>query len=176
VLDKISLGPSETEAWYVVKLKPHGLARAMKNLRRQGYCSFMPKRLVSERRAGKIKPATRPLFPGYLFVQIAKDRPDWRSINCTFGVVRLVTLDGKNPSQIPAHFMAALLARCDGDIWNPDSVAFAPGTAVRMVSGPFANTLASIDSLPEPDRVYVLLDMMGRAVRAKVTIQDLERI
>ncbi len=174
--DQMSLGASETGAWYVAKLKPHGLTRAEHNLHRQGYRSFMPRRPVSERRAAQIRPVTRPLFPGYLFVQIAKDRQDWRTINGTFGVVRLVTLDRNKPTQVPGPFMAALLARCDGDIWTPDSVAFAPGTAVRMVAGPFTNTLARIESVPDSDCVYVLLDMMGRAVRARVTLQDLERI
>lgn len=172
--DKFEIETAAT--WYIAKLKPGGLCRAETNLSRQGYRTFMPKRQISERRRGKIRPVTRPLFPGYLFVQIDCDKQHWRTINSTYGVARIVALDGTAPSQVPAGLMTGLFDRCEGDIWIPESQAFAAGTRVRLVAGPFANSLAQIAELPEADRVLVLLEMMGQSVRAQVAISDLERL
>ncbi|MEM9474854.1 MAG: hypothetical protein AAGA71_06150 [Pseudomonadota bacterium] len=56
---------------------------------------------------------------------------------------------------------------------DPDP--FLPGDSVRVVAGPFANVLACVEAAPERDRVFVLLDMMGRDVRATLQPGDLER-
>ena len=167
---------ADAEHWYVAKLKPGGLSRAECNLNRQGYRTFMPKRQISGRRTGKIRTATQPLFPGYLFVRIECDKQRWRAINSTYGVARIVSLDGTSPSKVPVGLMIGLFDRCSGDIWVPESEAFSPGTPVRLVAGPFTSSLAEIATLPESDRVFVLLEMMGQMVRTKVAIRDLERI
>lgn len=165
-----------TQSWYIARLKPMGLSRAETNLHRQGYPTFMPRRQVGERQGGKIRQVTRPLFPGYLFVQIDRDHQHWATINSTYGVARIVALDSATPSLVPESLMAGLLARCEGETWRPEAEVLAPGTPVRMVAGPFASTLARIATLPEADRVYVLLDMMGRSVRTRVALRDLEPI
>lgn len=164
------------KAWYIARLKPTSLSRAEINLHRQGYPTFMPRRQVGERRNGKIRQVIRPLFPGYLFVQIDRDRQHWKAINNTYGVARIVALDRITPSQVPEPLMAGLFARCDGDSWRPEAEALAPGTPVRLAAGAFAGTLARIATFPEADRVYVLLDMMGQSVRTRVAVRDLEPI
>lgn len=166
----------QSEHWYLAQLKPGGLARARLNLARQEHPTFMPMREVTERRREGLRRAARPLFPGYLFVRITPDRPRWRAINSTYGVSRLVALQGNCPSQVPAPLMAALFGRCDGETWSPDAETFAPGTKVRLVAGPFARSLATIAAVPEAERVYVLMEMMGQQVRTAVPLRDLERV
>ena len=57
---------------------------------------------------------------------------------------------------------------------RPIFPGFAVGDGVRVVAGPFANAIARIDALPEKDRIFVLLEMMGRQVRAMVQPRNLE--
>jgi transcriptional antiterminator RfaH len=53
---------------------------------------------------------------------------------------------------------------------------FEPGEDVRVVVGPFADLVAKVEAAPEKDRIFVLLDMMGRTVRAQLSGADLERL
>ena len=72
--------------------------------------------------------------------------------------------------------MAALLAG-DADGAESDSTAlFEPGEDVRIIIGPFADLVAKVEAVPEKDRIFVLLDMMGRTVRAQLSGADLERL
>ena len=167
---------SDETAWYVLQLKPGGLDRAQTNLARQRVQSFMPKRRCTTRRGGRLVDVSRPLFPGYLFIEVGRDAPAWRSINATYGVAKAVCLDPGRPVQIPGALIGALKAASSAEgeyVCDPDP--FLPGEAVRVVAGPFANTLARIDAAPAHDRIFVLLNMMGRDVRAALCPRDLER-
>lgn len=158
-------------AWYLVRLKPGGLARAEANLARQDILSFCPQRLRTERRRGRLITAVRPLFPGYLFIAPPVTGANWRSVNATYGVANVVCLEPGRPARVPADLVAALLASDASE----EPPAFTPGDGVRVVLGPFADLLARVEAVPEKDRIVVLLDMMGRTVRARLSPADLER-
>ena len=162
--------------WYLARLKPGGLRRAKENLARQGVTFFCPMRKRTQRERGRLVTALRPLFPGYLFIQVSEGAVSWRSINATYGVSQVVCLEPGRPSRVPKGIMAALLAS-DADGGEGDSAPlFKPGEDVRVVVGPFADLVAKVDVVPEKDRIFVLLDMMGRTVRAQLSGTDLERL
>lgn len=176
-LDIDAVQPDEPPNWYVVQLKPGGLDRARTNLARQGVTSFMPLRSMTMRRNGRLAMAKRPLFPGYLFIAIGPGAPPWRAINSTYGVAKTVCLEPGRPVRVPSALMSALRARCTtvGDYCS-DHESFAPDDNVRVVLGPFAGLLAKVEAVPERERIFVLLDIMGRAVRAQVRAIGLERV
>jgi transcription antitermination factor NusG len=113
-----------------------------------------------------------PYFPGYLFVQLDRERQIWRPINSTFGVLRLVTgPDG--PSAAPSTLIETLKAASDGQGVLNLTRAWTPGGGVRIASGPFADQLGVVDSLSGPDRVRVLLSMMNAEVLVLVPTTNL---
>ncbi|MRU15666.1 transcriptional activator RfaH [Roseovarius sp. A21] len=172
-LEQVSQNVSEP--WYLAQLKPGGFERAVTNLARQGYESFMPMREETRRRAERWDTKLRPLFPGYLFVKVPDDRQQWRSINATYGVSRLVALDAGRPTQVAPELIAALQARVLEDGKLKPTAEFDVGDKVRVVSGPLADKLAEIESVPEQGRIYVLLELMGRYTKAVLSTTDVER-
>ena len=162
--------------WYLAQLKPGGFERAITNLHRQSYATFMPARDTSIRRNGRLTTVRKPLFPGYLFTQVLPDRQDWRAINNTFGVARLVSLSEGKPTAVPADIIQTLHARMDenGILGAPENLH--PGDKVRIISGPFAERLAEIDTVKPGDRVFILMDLMGRAVRMQASASQLETL
>jgi len=173
----ISIGPekeSRDTDWFLVQLKPNGFERAKLNLARQDYETFMPVQEISQRCRGRLSLAIRPLFPGYLFVQIPPFRRDWRAINNTYGIARLVALQGGRPTEVPSDLMLALRARTDpkGHLQAPDNLV--AGEQVRIIGGPFAQHVAEIETVVPGDRVVLLMQLMGRLVRTKVAPGALE--
>lgn len=162
------------EPWYLAQLKPGGFERAVTNLARQGYESFMPLREETRRRSERWDTKLRPLFPGYLFVKVPDDRRQWRSINSTYGVSRLVALQAGRPTQVAPDLVAALQTRMreDGKLQSP--AALQVGDQVRVISGPFADKLAEIEAVSEQGRIYVLLELMGRYTKAILVAADVE--
>lgn len=162
--------------WFLAQLKPNGLSRARLNLNRQGFNVFAPHRNVTERRGGRLIAARKPLFPGYLFVEVAQDAGAWRSINSTYGVSRLVALDQRGPAEVPSGLVAALRARCDAEECIQAPEVLRPGDRIRVVEGPFARMVTQIETVDAKDRIFVLLDLMGQKVRTEVKARSVERI
>ncbi|MEM9975518.1 MAG: transcriptional activator RfaH [Pseudomonadota bacterium] len=171
-----SLAPASADggAWYLARLKPGGLETARTHLTRQGFTTLMPMQTVTRRRAGRLAQATRPLFPGYLFVQVADAAPRWQAINATRGVAALVSIGSHLPTPVPAGIVAALAGRTGAGAEGL-AFSFAAGDPVRVIAGAFAETLAKIEAVGEGDRIFVIIDMMGRAVRTALTACDVER-
>ncbi|KAH2824663.1 hypothetical protein KXV85_000503, partial [Aspergillus fumigatus] len=119
--------------------------------------------------AGKVDVVAAPLFPRYLFVAIDLESQRWRSIWSTFGVAQLVCRGGR-PAPLAAEIIAELRSREDEGGLIRLGRSFRPGERVRVVGGVFADQLAMFDSMGDGERVAVLLDLLGRKVRAVVNI------
>jgi|SRR6056297_443982 len=165
---------SDHELWYLAQLKPGGFERAVTNLARQGYESFMPLREETRRRAGRWTKSLRPLFPGYLFVNVPDSKRQWQSINATYGVSRLVALEAGRPTPVAPSLVSALRNRMSENGLLQPATALKTGDQVRVVSGPFTDMLAEIEAVPEQGRIYVLIDLMGRYAKAELAAADVE--
>ncbi len=116
------------------------------------------------------KPA-RPLFPRYLFVEIARGQ-NWWPIMSTRGVSTILCTTSGFPVPVPLDVMAELRMRLDPE----DSVHFTSrarrrnfekGKRVKIIEGPFQSLDALFVAL-RGKRDEILLDIVGRA--AKVTV------
>jgi transcriptional antiterminator RfaH len=160
--------------WYLAQVRPNSFEIAERNLVRQGFRVFCPKQEVTRRRAGRFVRVMQPLFPGYLFVPFDPTAAAWRVINSTYGVSRLVHFGDHVPARVPQDLIIALMARCDANgCFLPPEVLKA-GDRVRVLSGPFAQFVATVESLTPQRRVWVLLDLMGNQTRASIDVAELQ--
>ncbi len=162
---EFSRGGSEFEPrWYAVQCLSHREAVASAHLQNQNFPVFLPRRQKTRRHARKIDVVLAPFFPGYLFVQLDLKRDQWRSVNGTYGVSRLV-MQGDVPASAPPGVVEALRDACDenGILRLPDD-QLTPGQSVRILTGAFADFVGEIDRLDDAGRVRVLLDIMGGGV------------
>lgn len=159
--------PEAPARWIAVNTHPHREQFAIENLERQefvAYCPLVRKRI---RHARRVHDTKRPLFPGYVFVEIRRGLERWRPITSTYGV-RSIVMCGERLSFIDAAFVASLKAReIDGLIARP-SKRFRVGQNVRMAGGPFDGLVAEIIEMDEKDRLVVLLDLLSRPVRVRL--------
>jgi transcriptional antiterminator RfaH len=108
-----------------------------------------------------------------MFVSVNSELAPWRSINSTIGVSRLVSFEGK-PKPLPLQLISGLMLRCDasGTLLPPKSLN--AGDSVEMLTGPFANFITTVDSIDPEQRIWVLMDFMGRKTRMQVTADQLQ--
>jgi transcriptional antiterminator RfaH len=159
--------------WYVVNTLAHQERRAEANLRRQGFETWLPEFRRRRRHARRIDMILAPLFPAYLFVRLDVETERWRSINGTFGVVRLLC-DADMPKAVPEALIDDLMHRRDeaGSIILP-SRKFVAGESIRVAAGPFADLEGLFEEMSGRDRVFLLFNLLGRKVRASVPVVEL---
>lgn len=158
--------------WYAVETLPRAEARSQQHLERQNFQCFCPRFRTTRRHARRVEQVLAPLFPGYLFVRFDRRRDQWRAINGTIGVKRLVGSPNGAPQPMPPAAMEALFARCDQQEVKQILGTMRPGQTVRVISGPFADQLAQIQSLDEKGRVRILLEILGGSSPVDVQYSD----
>ena len=160
-------------AWYVAQLKPNAQDLATTNLRRQGFEVFHPVRRVTRRAGGAFRAALRPLFPGYLFVGAAEEGPALSRVNATRGVGRLVSF-GAAPSPLPDRLVAGLRTRCDDADVLVELDTLGVGDRVRLLSGPFAEYVARVETLDEGQRLWAVLEAARTPTRVNILASEVE--
>ena len=164
------------DCWYVAQLKPNGFSKAQLNLSRQGFECFMPMRKVTLRHARKLTAGLRPVFPGYIFIKFGLDNAEWRKINSTLGVNRLISFHEGRPAQIPEALMAGFMARCDDQHMLKPISDWKTGDTARLISGPFADFIGEVEELVSSDRVRLLFKFMEQYKSVEVSSAALERL
>lgn len=150
------------ERWYLVHTLPRNEARACIHLEAQGFRTYFPRICKTIRHARQLRTVRAPLFARYLFIILDVGRDRWLSVQSTPGVSRLFGCEGR-PVPVPAGVVESLIAHTDeGSV--PLYAGLRIGQRVRIMSGPFADFVGTLQQLDEKSRVRVLLDMMGTAV------------
>ena len=162
-----------TVDWYLAQLKPNALGVAVRHLRRQGFETFMPL-LEETRRGARFETRRVPLFPGYLFVGATGRSTDVGAVRSTRGVTRLVKSAGRL-SPLPASLVDTLRARCDEAGLYRQNEDLEVGDGVRITGGPFAQYFGRVHALSSEERVWVLLDLLGRGALTEVPAKDITR-
>ena len=162
------------KAWYAVHTRANAESKALEHLARQDYQAYLPRYRKWRCHARRREVVWRPLFPRYLFVALDLDAMRWRSVNSTPGVTQLVS-HGELPSAVPMGVVETIQEQERSGLF--DQVAqvrsLREGESVRIVVGPFADLIGKFIGLADQERVYVLLDLLGRKVRATVSAEAL---
>jgi transcriptional antiterminator RfaH len=149
--------------WFAVNIRPNCESKAVFHLRRQAFDVFHPVQLKTVRHARQYRSVYRPLFPGYLFITLDLARDRWRSVNGTHGVVSIV-MNGGEPARVPTGVVESLIAvATDSGVVRFDH-ELALGQRVKILTGPFADFVGTLEQLDDQGRVKVLLEMMGAHV------------
>lgn len=162
-------------SWFLAQLKPNCAQIADRNLKQQGFRTFLPMEEGTQNRKGRLVSTLRPMFPGYVFVSFNVAGGFWRKIQSTYGITRLVSFS-KEPAAVPLDIVSQLMLRCDaaGKLLPPKLLK--PGDQVRLTTGPLADFVATIENIAPDRRVWVLMDIMGGQTRVAVGADQLRTV
>jgi transcriptional antiterminator RfaH len=160
---KQGLALEGNERWYLVHTQPHSERKAALHLGVQGFKTYFPQVQKTIRHARRLMTVRAPLFPRYMFLILDIGRDRWLSVRSTIGVSSLFTCEDR-PVPVPKGVVEALIAHTDEADLTRFDAALTAGQTVRILSGPFADLVGTLERLDAAGRVRVLLTMMGTAV------------
>ena len=108
-----------------------------------------------------------------MFIEFDRMKSDWHKINNTYGVSRLVTFDTVLNS-IPATIIDNLMNRCDSSGKLLPATKLKKGDQVKILKGPFANFIATVETYETDQRIWILIDLMGRKTKTQASVEDLQ--
>ena len=162
-----------SKEWFILQFKANSHHQALRNLKRQGFETFLPFHDVSSRKASRFISSAQPLFPGYMFIAFDKAQTEWHKINNTYGVSRLVTFNSVLKS-VPNIFINNLMMRYDLSGKILPLKKFKRGDQVKITKGPFVNFIAKIEEYETDQRIWILMDLMGRKTKIQTPLDALQ--
>ena len=161
-----------SKEWFVLQYKPNAYLQAVKNLNRQGFETFLPLHDTTSRRLSRFKNTSKPLFPSYMFIRFDRAESEWRKINNTYGVSRLITFNSIL-KPISTRFVDNLMKRYDLSGKLLPMQKLKKGDQVMVLKGPFANFIATVEKYEADQRICILMDLMGRKTKIQTTSDNL---
>ena len=168
--------------WFVAYTNPKREGMAAEGLKRREFVAYVPTMRVSRTVSRRRVSAGCPLFPRYVFVGLGqgqnlyglRETPGLEGMVRTAGVpvtVRPAIISGLRVQEGAGIFDfsdEAMSARGAAEA----EVKYPPGTAVRIVGGPWLNFTGIVDRLLPDARISVWLTLFGRATAAPMTLAD----
>ena len=158
--------------WFITQIKPNSYNIAIQNLERQGFETFLPKMEITKRQKNKFVVKNVYVFPGYIFVRFDPHIITWTKINSTYGVLKILT-SNKKPSEISTNLILEMKIRYKINSNPTQNIKLETGDSIKFSSGPFTDLIAKVESVEGKNRIWVLLEAMGKFQRLK--LQNVEK-
>ncbi len=176
------------KAWYVVNTYSTHERKVAENLRRRvesmGLHDLIFRIIVAETEVDVLKDGLptgkkkmKNLYPGYVFVEMIMTDGAWYVVRNTPGVTGFVGSSGKGtkPFPVPREQIEPVLKRM-GIVDSSMYDRYKEGDTVKIIHGPFENTLGTIVSI-DKETGQVDLDVLffGRLTKVTVEFSEIEK-
>ena len=170
-------------AWYVVHSYSGYENKVKKNLEQriesmgmqdQIFQVIVPTEEEVEIRDGHRRTTRRRVFPGYLLVDMILNDDSWYVVRNTPGVTGFVG-SGTKPTPLRQEEVDKILKRMESEAPRV-RVTFREGQRVRIIEGPFADFIGTVDELDvDRGKVRVLVSFFGRETPVELDFLQVER-
>lgn len=136
---------------------------------------MVPTQEKIEVREGKKVTLQEKIFPGYILVKMKLNDETWHTVRSTAGVTSFVGI-GNKPTPLSDAEVNAIqkFSELEAPTYK---AAFTLGEAVRIVDGPFAEFLGTVDEInEEKGKVKVLVSIFGRETPVELDFLQVTKI
>jgi transcription antitermination factor NusG len=165
--------------WYAIHTRSRHESKVCDSLSLKSIDAFLPKLEAWSRRKDRRKKIQQPMFPGYLFVQLASaDSPERLDILKTAGVVKILgTSWGNIPIPVPDEKIEAIRRLMDSKVEIQHYRYPRVGEQARILDGPFREIEGIVVKAdPRKDLFVITIEILQRAVAIEMKGFQVERI
>ena len=137
---------------------------------------IVPEQKEIEYKNGVKKEKVKKMFPGYVLVEMVMSDEAWYIVRNTQGVTGFIGSSGKGAKPFPLlpHEVDRILGSM-GMSRVDVSKDLREGAKVKIISGPFKDMMAKIDSVDmKEQKLNVLVDLFGQETSVEVDIAEVE--
>jgi len=183
-LNSKAASPLAAEKWYVVHTYSGHENKVATNLKQRIetmklsskiFDIVVPTRNIVAVRHGKKEEEKEKIFPGYLLVKMILDDETWLAVRTTQGVTAFVGA-GNKPTPISEKEVDTILKfmKLEAPKYK---ATFSVGEAVKIVDGPFADFLGTIDTIDQDKgKIKVLVSIFGRETPVELDFLQVSKL
>lgn len=136
---------------------------------------IVPTRNTIKVTQGKKESVKEKIFPGYVLIKMILEDESWLLVRTTQGITAFIGA-GNKPTPISEKEVDAIqkFMKLEEPLYK---VAFSVGEAVKIVDGPFADFLGTIDNIDETrGKLRVLVSIFGRETPVELDFLQVKKI
>ena len=136
---------------------------------------LVPTQEKIEVRDGKKITVHDKIFPGYILVKMELDDESWHAVRSTAGVTAFVGI-GNRPTALPEEEVQTIMKfmRMEAPKYK---ASFSIGEAIKIIDGPFADFLGTVDEInEEKGKVKALVSIFGRETPVELDFLQVSKI
>lgn len=157
--------------WFVVHTRPRCEKKFFEFCQRENLAATLPCYKAAHKYRGKTVVFQKPLFPGYVFVQIFDE--DRKAVLYNDHVANLLEV---HDQETLAHQLADILSALESELEIQLAPSIGEGTRVAVKRGPLRGIEGWVEKRYGMTVVLLRLDFIGQAAAVKIDANDLELI
>jgi transcriptional antiterminator NusG len=176
-------GKPENALWYVIhtysgyenKVKTNLEHRiASMDMAHKIFRVVVPTEEEVEIKNGQRRTVHKKIYPGYVLVEMVLEDDSWYVVRNTPGVTSFVG-HGNTPTPLPESEVQAILKQMREE--KPQvRITYLKGDRVKIIDGPFAEFMGTIDEVnEEKTKLRVLVSMFGRETPVELDFLQVEK-
>ncbi|POB12383.1 transcription termination/antitermination protein NusG [Halobacteriovorax sp. DA5] len=190
--EEMAVESSEGEAtvnpnfrWYIAKTLTGQENKVQKTLRERivNYKltdSFgeivVPEEKVTSHAGGRKRTITKKLFPGYVLIQMLMNENTWHLVKDTDKITGFVGGTVDKPAPLSDEEAAYMTGKSTGGFKKSrTTVDFSEGEEVKVIEGPFASFIGTIESVNENGKLKVNVSIFGRPTPVELDASQVEK-
>lgn len=182
----LAVGDGPEFKWYIARTLTGQENRVQKTLKdrivnhnlTQFFADILiPEETVVSNAGGKKRTIKKKFFPGYVLIKMVMNENTWHLVKNTDKITGFVggTMDRPAPiSEEEASYMIGQVS--DGFKKPRTSVNFSEGETVKVIEGPFASFVGTIEAVNEKGKIRVSVSIFGRPTPVELDFTQVEKV
>ena len=172
--------------WYIAKTKSGQENKVIKSLRERianhgltnRFSDIMsPEETVVMSIGRKKKSIKKKFFPGYILIKMEMNDETWHLVQNTDKITGFVGGTSGKPSPLKDEEAAYMTNQMEKGYKRPKaSVDFVEGESVKVIEGPFASFVGTVESVNDKGKIKVNVSIFGRPTPVELDFGQVERI
>ncbi len=182
----LAAGDSPDFKWYIAKTMTGQEGKVQKTLRERvvnykmtEYFSdiLVPEEKVVSNAGGKKRTIKKKLFPGYVLLKMIMNDKTWHLVKDTDKITGFVGGTSDKPAPISDEEAAYMTSQAEEGFKKPrTSVNFHEGEQVKVIEGPFASFVGTIEAVSDKGKVKVNVSIFGRPTPVELDFTQVEKV
>lgn len=183
---ELAKGDTPDFKWYIAKAQTGQENKVTKSLKERivNYKMtdlfaevLVPEETVVTTANGKKKTIKKKFFPGYVLIKMIMNDKTWHLVKSTDKITGFVggTLD--KPAPITNEEAAYMTSQMEDGFKKPrTSINFSEGESVKVIEGPFANFVGTIEAVSDKGKIKVNVSIFGRPTPVELDFTQVEKV
>jgi transcription antitermination factor NusG len=157
--------------WFVAHVRPRCEKKLLSFCQREGIAAQLPCYRSAHRYRGKLVVFHKPLFPGYVFLQMPKEQQS--ALKKSDHLARLLDVTDQD---LFTRQLADILRALETDLEIRLAPTIGEGMRVKVKSGPLRGVEGWVEKRRGMSEVLIRLDFISQAAAVKLEATELELI